>query len=102
MDTRLRVAGWALSGALDVVGDDPAPSMDTVVAVMAAKREVALAGIEVCDLAMDVAGGSAYYRTSPIERCYRDIRGAKFHPFSLEETLVHAGQVALGRPADER
>ncbi|HEY8092609.1 MAG TPA: acyl-CoA dehydrogenase family protein [Acidimicrobiales bacterium] len=102
MDTRLRVAGWALSGALDVVGDDPTPSMDTVVAVMAAKREVALAGIEVCDLAMDVAGGSAYYRTSPIERCYRDVRGAKFHPFSLEETLVHAGQVALGRPADER
>jgi len=102
MDTRLRVAGWALDGALAVVGDDPAPSMDTVAAVMAAKREVALAGIEVCDLAMDVAGGAAFYRTSPIEQCYRDIRGAKFHPFSPEETLVHAGKLALGRPADDR
>ena len=102
MDTRLRVAGWALAGALDIVGDDPPPSMDTVVAVMAAKREVALAGIEVCDLAMDVAGGSSYYRTSPIEQCYRDVRGAKFHPFTPDETLVHAGQVALGRPADDR
>jgi acyl-CoA dehydrogenase len=102
MDTRLRVAGWALAGALAIVGDDPQPSMDTVVAIMAAKREVALAGIEVCDLAMDVAGGSAYYRTSPIEQCYRDVRGAKFHPFTPDETLVHAGRVALGRPADER
>ena len=40
-------------------------------------------------------------RASPIERCYRDIRGAKFHPFGPEQTLVHAGRVALGLPADE-
>jgi acyl-CoA dehydrogenase len=102
MDTRLRVASWALDGALAVVGDDPAPSMDTVVAVMAAKREVALAGIEVCMLAMDVAGGASYHRTSPIERCLRDVRAATYHPFGPEETLVHAGKVALGLPADER
>ena len=102
MDTRLRVASWALDGALAVVGDDPQPSMDTVVAVMAAKREIALAGVEVCDLAMEVGGGAAYYRSSPIERCYRDVRGAKLHPFTPEETLVHAGKVALGLPADER
>jgi alkylation response protein AidB-like acyl-CoA dehydrogenase len=102
MNTRLRVAGWALDGALETVGDDPAPSMETVAAVMAAKREVALAGIEVCDLAMDVAGGAGFYRSSPIERCYRDVRGAKFHPFGPDETLVHAGRMALGKPADER
>jgi acyl-CoA dehydrogenase len=102
MRTRLRVAGWALDGALKTVGDDPVPSMDTVVEVMAAKREIALAGIEVCDLALEVAGGAAFYRTSPIEQCYRDVRGVKFHPFGPEETLVHAGKVALGLPADER
>jgi alkylation response protein AidB-like acyl-CoA dehydrogenase len=102
MDTRLRVAGWALDGALGIVGDDPVPSMDTVVALMAAKREIALAGVEVCDVAMEVAGGAAYYRSSPIEQCYRDVRGVKFHPFTPEETLVHAGKVALGLPADEK
>ena len=101
MDNRLRVAGWALDGALATVGDDPAPSIERVVAVMAAKREISLAGVEVCDLAMDVAGGSAYFRTSPIEQCYRDVRGAKFHPFTPEQTLVHAGRVSLGIPADE-
>ncbi|MDY7099965.1 MAG: acyl-CoA dehydrogenase family protein [Actinomycetota bacterium] len=101
MDTRLRVAGWALDGALATVGDDPAPSMDTVVEVMAAKREIALAGAEVCDLALEVAGGRGFYRSSPIERCVRDIRGAKFHPFTPEQSLVHAGLVALGLPADQ-
>ena len=102
MDTRLRVASWALDGALTTVGDDPEPSMDTIVEVMAAKREVAMAGVEVCDLALEVGGGAAFYRTLPIEQAVRDVRGAKYHPFGPEETLVHAGKVALGLPADER
>ena len=100
MRHRLRVAGWALEGAFAAVGDDPAPSMETVAAVMAAKREIALAGVEVCDLAMEAAGGSAYFKGSVIERAYRDIRGAKLHPFSPEATLLHAGRLALGLPAD--
>jgi alkylation response protein AidB-like acyl-CoA dehydrogenase len=102
MDTRLRVAGWALDGALATVGDDPTPSMETVAAVQAAKREVSLAALEVCDLALEVGGGAAFYKTSPLERAYRDVRGIKYHPFSPEESLVHAGQVALGLPADDR
>ena len=100
MRHRLRVAGWALEGAFAAVGEDPAPSMETVAAVMAAKREIALAGIEVCDLAMEVAGGAAYAKGSPIERAYRDVRGAKLHPFSPEATLLHAGRLALGLPCD--
>jgi alkylation response protein AidB-like acyl-CoA dehydrogenase len=101
MRHRLQVASWALDGALDEVGDDPVPSVERVAAVMAAKREIALAGIEVCDLAMEVAGGPAYFRGSTIERCYRDIRAAKFHPLSPELTLVHGGRLALGLPVDD-
>ena len=101
MAHRLRVASWALDGALTAVGDDPQPSMDLVAAVMAAKREVGLAGAEVCDLAMEVAGGRAFFKGSVIERAYRDIRAIKFHPFTPEQTLRHGGQVALGLPADE-
>ena len=95
-----RVASWAQDGALALVGDDPQPSMETVAAVMAAKREIAVAGIEICDLAMELAGGASYFKGSPIERAYRDIRGAKFHPLSPEATLVHAGRLALGQPCD--
>ena len=100
MTHRLRVAGWALDGALAAVGDNPAPSMDTVAAVMLAKREIALAAIEVCDLAMEIGGRAAFDRGSPIERAYRDVRAAKFHPLDPELTLVHAGRLALGLPAD--
>lgn len=100
MTHRLLVAGWALDGALGVLGSDPPPSMTTLAAVMAAKREIALAGIEVCDLAMEIAGGGAFRRGSTIERAYRDVRGAKLHPFTPEQTLVHAGRLAVGLPCD--
>lgn len=101
MAHRLRVAGWALDGALDEVGDDPDPSMERLGAALAAKREIALAGVEVCDLAMEVASGAAYLKGSPIERAYRDIRAAKFHPLTPELTLALEGRRALGLPADE-
>jgi acyl-CoA dehydrogenase len=97
MDARLRVARWALDGALAATGEDVAPAHDTLAAVMAAKREIVLAGSEVCDVALDVAGGRAYHRSSPLEQCYRDMRAAKFHPLTLEETLVHSGRLALGQ-----
>lgn len=101
MDTKLRIARWALLGAIAQIGDDPAPEPGPLDAAMAAKRCVAEEGIAVCDLAMEIAGGAAFYKGNAIERCYRDIRAIKFHPLSPELSLLHAGRVALGRPADE-
>ena len=100
MDHRLRVATWALDGALAAIGDDAQPSMELFAEVMAAKREIALAGQEVCDLALQLAGGNGYRTGSPIERAYRDIRAAQLHPLDPEATLLHAGRLALGLPCD--
>jgi alkylation response protein AidB-like acyl-CoA dehydrogenase len=98
MRHKLLVASWALDGALAAVGDDPAPSPEAYLAVMSAKAEITRAGIEVCDIAVEVAGGSAYFKGSVIERCYRDIRAAKFHPLTSDDTLVETGRHALGVP----
>ena len=95
MKHRLQVAGWALDAVLGLVGPDVTPSMDTFTAVMLAKREIALAGLEVCDIAMEVVGGPAFFRGSVVERCYRDIRAAKFHPATPEETLLLAAEQEL-------
>lgn len=97
MRHRLRVASWALDGALAALGDDDVtPSHEAYLAVMMAKAEVADAGIEVCDLAMDVAGGPAFFKGSVIERAYRDIRAIKFHPLTPDATLVETGRHELG------
>lgn len=100
MATRLRVAAWALDGALASMGDVPVPSMAKVAEVGAAKLEIANAGIDVCDKALEIVGGAGYFKGHPVERAYRDIRAIKFHPLQPEKTLLHAGQVALGLPAD--
>jgi alkylation response protein AidB-like acyl-CoA dehydrogenase len=44
---------------------------------------------------MEVVGGAAFLRGSVVERCYRDIRAAKFHPTTPEETLLLAAQQVL-------
>lgn len=92
----LQGAEWVLEGALRDVGDDPTPSAETFLAVMLAKAHVVQAGMQVCDLAMDVAGGPAYFKGSVIERCYRDIRAGKFHPLTPEQTLAEVGRHELG------
>jgi alkylation response protein AidB-like acyl-CoA dehydrogenase len=101
MRHRLQVAGWALDGALDVVGDDPTPSMHAVASVMAAKREIVLAATEVTASAVGLLGAHAFRTGSPIERAHRDVQAGQFHPFDPETTLIHGGRWALGLSVDQ-
>jgi alkylation response protein AidB-like acyl-CoA dehydrogenase len=43
-----------------------------------------------------VLGGRSYFRSSPLERAWRDVRAGTFHPLTPEATLAYAGQLALG------
>jgi acyl-CoA dehydrogenase len=101
MDYKTRVARWSLFSAIEENGDDPEPSMANVVRSMQAKRVVAEESTATCDLALQAVGGAGYYRNAGFEQAVRDVRGVQFHPFTPELTLVHAGKVALGQPADE-
>src|ERR687898_485484 len=96
MDAKLRVAWWALLGAIDELGDDYAADASSLATVMVAKRQAVTEAIAVVDLAMDVLGGRAYFRRSPLERAYRDVRAGTFHPLTPEATLAYAGKLALG------
>jgi acyl-CoA dehydrogenase len=101
MEARLRVAAWALDGALAAAGDDPTPSHENITYAMAAKRAVSEAAIEACDIAMEIVGGAAFFKGNPVERAYRDVRGIKFHPFDPEAALLHTGRFTLGLAVDE-
>jgi acyl-CoA dehydrogenase len=98
MDAELRSAWWALMGAVDEMGEDYGASPALLSTVMLAKRQAVLAAIAVVDLAMDTLGGRSYFRSSPLERAYRDVRAGTFHPFPPEVTLTYAGKLALGDP----
>jgi alkylation response protein AidB-like acyl-CoA dehydrogenase len=95
MAARLRVARWALHAAVAEVGEDPPADEATLLAWMTAKRHAVVEARAVTDLAMEVAGGPAFFRSSPLERAYRDVRGGPFHPLTPEATLDLAGRAAL-------
>jgi len=92
---RLRVARWALLGAVADIGEDPALDEPTLATVMTAKRHAVVEARAVVDTALEVAGGAAFYRRSPLERAYRDVRGGPFHPLTPEATLELLGRRAL-------
>jgi alkylation response protein AidB-like acyl-CoA dehydrogenase len=95
MRSRLRVALWALLSSVDDIGADPAADEVTLETVMLAKRHAVNEARSVVDQALEVGGGAAFFRSSPLERAYRDVRGGPFHPLTPEATLELVGRRAL-------
>ena len=46
--------------------------------------------------AMELAGGMSFYRKAGLERAFRDIQAARFHPLQAKPQRDLAGRVALG------
>jgi len=89
-------ARLALEGSLARIGDDPEPTFENILTVLHAKRAVAEHGARAIESALSLAGGQAFYRSSPLERISRDFRGITHHPLTPEATLFYAGRIALG------
>ncbi len=50
---------------------------------------------------MELAGGAGFYRAAGLERRFRDIQGARFHPLQQGPQATYAGSMALGLPVDK-
>lgn len=70
----------------------------TVNAVMMGKRLVMEHAIRAVELAMETAGGAGFYRAPGLERRFRDIQGARYHPLQAGPQAEYAGAMALGLP----
>ena len=76
------------------------PGPETTNTVFIHRSLVARSALRTVDLAMDVAGGAAYFRRVGLERLFRDIQGARFHPLPTHMQRRLAGRTALGLPID--
>jgi indole-3-acetate monooxygenase len=65
-----------------------------------AATHATLQGKDAVDLMYHAAGGTAVYRTSPLERVFRDAHVATQHAMVSPRTLEVLGRVALGLPTD--
>jgi alkylation response protein AidB-like acyl-CoA dehydrogenase len=99
MMTELRGAELAQESMM-VAAERNAPSADTINAVMMAKSLMADHAIRAVELAMELAGGAGFYRSAGLERRFRDIQGARYHPMQSGPQAAYAGAMALGLPVD--
>uniref|UniRef100_B8HLR6 Dibenzothiophene monooxygenase n=1 Tax=Cyanothece sp. (strain PCC 7425 / ATCC 29141) TaxID=395961 RepID=B8HLR6_CYAP4 len=72
------------------------PGFETTNQIMTGRTLVAKAVLNVADLAMEIAGGSAFYRKLGLEKLFRDLQGVRYHPLREEAQRKLAGQLALG------
>lgn len=92
-------AQLAHAGMLSILNDSK-PSPETTSALLVRRTLLANAVLATVDKAMEVAGGSSYYRTGPLERLFRDVQGARFHPVQEKPQTRLTGRLLLGLGID--
>ena len=97
IDTELRAAQMAHRSMVEAV-EHNAPSAESVNDVMIGRTLVAQHAIKSVELAMELAGGAGFYRSHGLERRFRDVQGARFHPLQSGPQAQYAGAMALGLP----
>lgn len=100
METALRAAQMAHASMLAQVRRN-APSADTINEVMIGRQLAGENAIRTVELAMEAAGGAGFYRAQKLEKLFRDIQGARYHPLQSGPQAEYAGAMALGQPIDK-
>lgn len=99
MENELIVAQLAHQSQLDLVAKaEPGPA--TTHEVMARRTLVGRHAIRTVEKAMEVAGGAAFYRSLGLERLFRDVQAARYHPLQEKAQLRFSGRHLLGLEID--
>lgn len=100
METELAGARLAVEHMLAAVRLN-APSAATINQVMIGRQLAERHAIAVVEYAMQLAGGAGFYRSAGLERRFRDIQAARYHPLQAGPQAEYAGSMALGLPVDK-
>jgi alkylation response protein AidB-like acyl-CoA dehydrogenase len=76
------------------------PGPETTNCAMIARTLAGQGAIRTVERAMEAAGGASFYRRIGLERAFRDVQGARFHPLQEKPQLRYAGRLALGLDID--
>jgi acyl-CoA dehydrogenase len=100
MDTELASARLALRAMIDNAArarPEPGTTNDGAIHRTLAGR----AAIRTVEKAMEVVGGASFYRSLGLERLFRDVQAARFHPLQEKRQFRYTGRLALGLDIDE-
>jgi acyl-CoA dehydrogenase len=103
MAGRLENAFMAAEMALDRmirIAETEAPGPERTSRAAIAHTLTARAAVETVERAMELVGGGSFYRDLGLERAFRDVQGARFHPLQEMPQLELTGRMALGMGID--
>jgi acyl-CoA dehydrogenase len=95
MDNELAGARMAVRHMIDTADTDRL-DCDTTNQVLMGRTLAARSAIRAVDKAVEVVGGSGFYRALGLERLFRDVQAARFHPLQEKPQTLFTGRVALG------
>jgi alkylation response protein AidB-like acyl-CoA dehydrogenase len=95
MENAMMVARLANAEAI-AIAEDAEPGPQTTSAAMQCRQLTGQYAIATVEKALELAGGSAFYRRNTLERLFRDVQAARFHPLQEKPQLDLTGRVALG------
>lgn len=97
METELKAAQLARHFMLEAAGQGRCDA-GTVNEVMMGKRLFTEHALRAVEWALEAAGGAGFYRAAGLERRFRDLQAARYHPLPQGVQAEYAGAMALGLP----
>ena len=97
MDNDLAIARMAHRDMVEAAYSCESPGPELSNRVMVGRTLVGRAAVRVVEKAMETVGGSSFYRSSGLERLFRDVQGARFHRPQERAQLQLSGGHALGQ-----
>ena len=82
------------------LAENGTPGPEATGRAMTCRTLVGRAAIATVERAMEVAGGTGFYRKNELERAFRDVQGARYHPLQEKPQLLYSGRLALGWDID--
>jgi alkylation response protein AidB-like acyl-CoA dehydrogenase len=99
MENELATARLALGAMMDVA-TRPRLDHETTNVGLIARTLAGRHAIRTVEKAMEVVGGSAFFRSLGLERLFRDVQGARYHALREQPQLRYTGRLALGLDPD--
>lgn len=97
MDAQYAAARLAVEAMIALANDyDFEPALDRTREAYLYKGLATRGVLGAMERALEVCGGSSYFRANGIERLFRDVQGARFHPWPEHKQHAFAGRIALG------
>lgn len=95
METELATARMALRQMIDAAASGHM-AIETTNEVMIGRTVAGQAAVRAVEVAMDVASGAGFFRDLGLERLFRDVQGARYHPLRADAQRLYSGRLALG------